>query len=179
MNREIEIKFKIEEPRVIRKKFKEIGAKKLSRVLERNIIFDTKKGNLEKKGQLLRLRKDYKCWITFKGKRVPGQFKDREEFNLEIADLEKMQKVLERLEFYPKEVYEKIRETYQWQNVRIFIDKFYFGWWLEIEGTKRGIRKTIKALDFNISQGSNKNYMELYRDWCRKNKIKPRKKILL
>lgn len=59
-NREIEIKFKIEDPRVIRKKLKEIGAKRLSRTSERNIIFDTKDGRLKKESWLLRLRRDKK-----------------------------------------------------------------------------------------------------------------------
>ncbi len=182
-NREIEIKFKTESPRAIRKKLKEIGAKKLSRTFERNIYFDTKDGRLEKKGWLLRLRRDKENLLTLKWGRAPGKFKEMKEINLEIEDIKKMQKVLEQLGFYPAYVFEKIRETYKWKGVEILIDKLpYIGYWVEIEKIGKGkgdIEKTVKALGLKLSQGSNKSYMELYRDWCRKNKIKPRKKILL
>lgn len=105
------------------------------------------------------------------------------EINIEIENIEKMQKVLEKLGFYPDQIYEKIREAYRWKGVEILIDKLpYIGYWVEIEKIGKGkkdIRDAAQALSLKLSQGSNKNYMELYRDWCRENKIKPRKNILL
>src|SRR5579862_3357735 len=138
MNRETEIKFKIDNLKAFKRGLKKLGAQMvpgLDRVHEENTIFDTPQGGLAKHGQLLRIRtetgggakskKSQKRFIvTFKRpteqpdgsaseRQTVSHYKVREEFELDIADSSMMTKVFEGLGMRGWFRYEKYRTTYR------------------------------------------------------------------
>jgi adenylate cyclase class IV len=80
MKKEIEIKFKIKKPNLIREKLKNLKAEFVGKVFERTIKFDTEKENLKEQGKFLRIRTGFKNVITFKRKisKFDKDFKERE-----------------------------------------------------------------------------------------------------
>lgn len=170
---EIEIKFKIEDIRGLKKKLKTIGAKKIKRYFEYNLALDTKEGKLKKSKALLRLRKAAgKVILGYKRKIPSRKYKQEEEIEVEVSDFEKTKKLLEKLGFYKWFIYEKVREVYHYKNTEIVIDKLPFGTYLEIEGKEKDIKTAIDKLGLDIKQGSTLNYKQLYKQYCKKKGIK-------
>jgi predicted adenylyl cyclase CyaB len=173
---EIEVKHKIKnekEAEKIRKKLKEI-AKQERKEKELNLIFDLPDSSFRKKGFLLRLRKDSENTLTFKsptGKK--GNFKERKETELKIKDFERTQKLLEKMHFSPFFVYEKKREYFELHGTEILLDELPFiGFYLEIEGTKKGITETEKKLGLKEKNRITKNYLQLFLEFKKKHKLK-------
>ena len=166
--KEIEIKFKIKKPDLIRKKLKEKGAKFVGKAFEKTVRFDTKNGDLKKEGKFLRVRTGFKNVITFKKKinKTGKIFKEREELELEISEPEKMKVILENLGFTKKWVMEKYREKWQWGSVEIVIDKLpKMGNFIEIEGSKKAIEKAAKLLGLRLANGITATYWGLWEDY--------------
>jgi len=175
MKKEIELKFKIDGPGLIRRKLKEAGVKFVGKAFERTIKFDTPNDILFKNGKFLRLRTGFKNVITLKIKikSEDKKFKEREEIELEISDLEKMKKILENLGFTKKLIMEKYREKYELGDVEIVIDKLpKMGNFIEIEGSKKAIQKTAKILGLNLKEGITATYWGLWEDYRQKHGLK-------
>ena len=174
MAKEIELKFRIEKPSLIREKLKEVGAKFIGKAFEKTVKFDTKNDNLKRGGKFLRVRTGFKNTITFKRKIGTGdkKFKEREEIEFEISDPEKMKIILENLGFTKKWIMEKYREKWQWGSAEIVIDKLPLGNFIEIEGNKKVIEKTAKVLGLNLKEGITATYWELWENYRRKRGIK-------
>ena len=174
MKKEIEIKFKIKNADVIRKKLKKLGARFLGKTFEKTIKFETKNNDLKKQGKFLRLRTGFKNEITFKRmiNKIDKKFKEREEIEVGISDPEKMKKILENLGFTKKWIMEKYREKWQWGSAEIVIDKLPLGNFIEIEGNKKVIEKTAKVLGLNLKEGITATYWELWENYRKKKGIK-------
>jgi len=173
--KEIEIKFKIDKPDLIREKLKEARAKFIGKAFERTIKFDTKNDDLEKQEKFLRVRTGFENVITFKKKinKVDKNFKEREEIEVEISDPEKMKKILENLGFTKKWVMEKYREKWILGDAEIVIDRLpKMGNFIEIEGSKKAIQKTAKILGLDLKNGITATYWGLWEDYCQKRGIK-------
>ena len=172
--KEIELKFKIDKPDLIRKKLKKERAKFLGKTFERTFKFDTKNNDLKEQGKFLRIRTGFKSTITFKRKIKPKDkdFKEREEIELEISDPEKMKKILENLGFTKKWIMEKYREKWVLGNAEIVIDRLPFGNFIEIEGAKKAIQKTTKLLGLNLKDGITATYWGLWEDYRKSKGIK-------
>jgi len=181
--KEIEIKFKIAKPNLIRKILKKHKAKFIGRAFERTVKFDTKNNDLQRAGKFLRVRTGFKSVITFKRKikskprsreiSLRGKkFKEREEIELEISEPEKMKVILENLGFTKKWIMEKYREKWQWGSAEIVIDKLPFGNFIEIEGSKKTIQKVAKLLGLRLADGITATYWGLWKDYCRRKGIK-------
>lgn len=174
MPKEIEIKFKIGNPARIRKELKKARANFIGKAFERTIRFDTKDKTLEKEGKFLRVRTGFKNVITFKRKiaKKSRGFKEREEIEFEISDPKEMENILGNLGFIRKLIMEKYREKWQWGSAEIVIDKLPFGNFIEIEGSKKSIQKTIKLLGLRLADGLTATYWGLWDDYRRKEGIK-------
>jgi len=172
--KEIELKFKIDESNLIRKKLKEERAKFIGKAFERTIKFDTENKDLEKKEKFLRVRTGFKNVITFKRKikSEDKKFKEREEIELEISDLEKMKKILENLGFTKKLIMEKYREKWQWGSAEVVIDRLPFGNFIEIEGSKKSIQKAAKILGLDLKEGITATYWGLWEDFRKRKGLK-------
>jgi predicted adenylyl cyclase CyaB len=181
MAKEIEIKFKIKNLNLIKRKLKDKKAKFIGKTLERTIKFDTENKDLEKKGKFLRVRTGFKNVITFKRKikRKDTKFKEREEIELEISEPEKMKVILENLGFTKKWMMEKYREKWILGDAEIVIDKLpEMGNFLEIEGNKKSIQKTAKLLGLRLADGITATYWGLWEDYCQRKGIEKEENII-
>jgi len=172
INREIEIKFKIDSPAIIRGKLKNQGAKFIGKAFERTLLFDTSKREFSNSGRFLRIRTGFKNALTFKRKIDNKKFKEREEIEVEISDPEKMKTILEKLGFTKAYIMEKYREKWQFNNAEIDIDKLPFGTFIEIEGSPRTIQKTAKILGLDPQKGITITYQALWEELTKKRGIK-------
>jgi adenylate cyclase class 2 len=175
MKKEIEIKFKIKKPNLIREKLKNLKAEFVGKVFERTIKFDTEKENLKEQGKFLRIRTGVKNVITFKKKisKFDKDFKEREEIEVEISDPIEMEKILENLGFAKKWIMEKYREKWILGKVEISIDKLpRMGYFIEIEGKKGTIQNTAKILGLDFKNKITATYWDLWKDYCQREGIK-------
>jgi len=119
---EVEIKVKISDPHLIRKKFDNNGVYKLS-LNHEDMYFNMPKGlrDFKQTDEALRLRKsiefnrDNKAtsqkinyFITYKGKKIDKTTKTREEIEVKIDEIEDMKNLLKLLGF--REVFTVIKE---------------------------------------------------------------------
>lgn len=138
MGNETEIKLRIEDPRLLQRALKRLGAHPLSkghvRVREENILFDTAESDIAKAGQLLRIRTELP---SAKGKKAAAQrfvvtfkrpvddpsnreaahlhrsYKVREELELEVSDGAMLGRIFAGLGMKGWFRYEKFRSTYK------------------------------------------------------------------
>jgi adenylate cyclase class 2 len=168
---EIELKFKISDIDNIRKRIENIGAEKEERRVEKDVAFD-KDRKLKEKGELLRLRRaDDDVYLTFKSPEDDEDFKEMEEIELKLSDFEKMKEILGRIDFEPQRGFKKDRETWLYKDSEILIDRLSFGNFLEIEGSKKEIREIANLLDLDWGERMTENYLELYKQYCKKKGI--------
>ena len=168
-NIEIEIKIKITNIEEIKKKIISLDFKLIkSKFFEYNIIFDTNKKNLNRKNCLLRLRKkNTQNVLTLKKTplKIPhfSRYKIREEIEIEVTDFEKTKEILSILGFEIFFIYEKYREIYKKNNIKIMIDQTPIGDFIEIEAQETEIDEISRQLGFNKKHYIKKSYYSLYR----------------
>lgn len=169
---EIELKFLIDNPRLVHMILKKHKAKFIGKVFEKTLRFDTPNNELEQMGKFLRIRTGFKNVITFKHKIKNRNFKEREEIELEIEDPIKMRQILENLGFTKVLIMEKYREKWWLNNTEIDIDKLPMGSFVEIEGKPREIRQVAKLLQLDFIKRITDNYWDLWAIFTRRNGIK-------
>lgn len=173
---EIEVKIKI--GKVHLEEFRVIIAKKgfqliENRAFEQNIVFDTPEKILKRNKFLLRLRrKDNKYTVTFK--RPPAaaadstsskisSYKIREETEVEVSDFETVKKIFTGLGYEAVFTYEKYREVFQLENVKLMVDETPIGNFIEIEGPEDAIDRTSRELGFGKDDYITENYRTLFK----------------
>ena len=171
-NHEIEIKFKIDNPNLIRKILKREKMHFIGKAFEKTFRFDTTDKNLEQRGQFLRVRTGFKNVITFKRKIENKKFKEREEIELEISNPEKMMMILENLGFTKILIMEKYREKWRSDDIEIVIDRLPMGMFIEIEGEEKVIKEMVKTLGFDFKDRITGTYWDLWREFSKKENIK-------
>ena len=155
MSFEIEKKYRLtaEQREQILQKLKDVGAKFEGEDFEQNVLY--RGGDLNFKSSILRLRKTAgKAVLTYK-ESLPGEsdIKHRIEQETAVNDGEKMHEILRSIGFVPSLVYEKRRQTWQFETVEVVVDELPFGLFLEIEGSEDTIRQaeeTLEIADFEI-----------------------------
>lgn len=164
-NLEVEVKFLVDDFAVLRERLIALGAVLVSpRTYERNLRFDTSDEDLLARWQLLRLRKDKRARLTFKGpagEDETSEAKVREEIEVVVDNFDKMILILERLGFSPVQEYEKYRETYHLSGVEIVMDETPFGLFVELEGDESGIRAIATRLGLDWTRRVLANYLAL------------------
>jgi predicted adenylyl cyclase CyaB len=170
MSIETETKFKIDSPASMKKRLKTIGAKFLSKNIEKDIYYRPQ--SCHKAGFISRFRTIGNEGIfTIKdslGKRLrkSGAFKIRNELEVKVADAEKFEKMLRILGFKPMFCKEKIREIYSWKNAKITIDELpLIGCYSEIEGPRSRIIEAASLLGLDMQKAIPDTYMELLADY--------------
>ena len=159
---EIEAKFYLRHLEDIRKRVIAHDALlKTTRLLERNLRFDTPDRELAGKKHVLRLRQDNRTTLTFK--RPSVQVETRDEFEIEIDDFESGRKILEALGYVVTALYEKYRETYQIDLVQVMLDELPFGCFVEVEGPSiESIRQMSDQLGLPWERRVQASYVELF-----------------
>jgi adenylate cyclase class 2 len=161
---EIEVKFYLGEPEVIRQRIERLGGDPLGRVFEHNIRFDDAGDTLRKRDMLLRLRRDDRVRLTFKAPpdNPDRSFKIHREVETQVGDFDACRQILEALGFHARQTYEKWRETFVLGNTKLLIDETPFGVFLEIEGEKPAIRTLSGDLGLPWEERIVLNYLQIF-----------------
>jgi adenylate cyclase class 2 len=146
---ELEVKYHINDLSRCQESLQSLGAVLAKpRILEKNLRFDTPRGELTKKEQALRLRQDDAAKVTYKGPSMDEQgARLRQEYEFSVSDFQAAKKLFEALGFQVFMLYEKFRTTYRFEGVEIVLDEMPYGDFLEIEGPDaQGIAAVSRSL---------------------------------
>ena len=202
-HREVEIKLRVDDLAALRRKLRALGARLRHRVHELNILFDTPQQRLRKKGQLLRLRLEYRpgatkvplrSLLTYKGpglgpagtpapgllpgtsNRFPHRYKVREEVETPVTEPARLVQIFGAIGLLPSFRYEKYRATYRLPRLRgllVELDETPIGVFLELEGSPRLIDQASRLLGFTPGDYLLSSYAALYFDFCRRQRTPP------
>jgi len=198
-DQEVEVKLRVADLAGLRRRLARLGLRPTAagRVYERNILFDTPRGDLAKHGQLLRVRRvapasgsrgapraHLGAQLTYKGpaeQAAPadaarvGRYKVRQELEVGVADPEQVGRILEALGLRGWFRYEKYRTSFRlpgsfrWAGgLQVELDETPIGSFLELEGPPQAIDRAAKLLGYAPSNYIAKSYLALYLDQCRK-----------
>jgi adenylate cyclase class 2 len=162
---EQEAKFRIGDPFGMRMRIEQSGAELiLDHQQEMNTRFDRADGSMKAAHEVLRLRKDQKVRLTYKGPAKEGtEVSVRTEIEMVVDNAEAATAFLENLGFNEIEKYEKYRTTYHLDNVEIVLDELPYGHFIEIEGQDEEKIKNIAAtLNLNWEKRCKISYLELF-----------------
>src|SRR6056297_3182768 len=111
---EIEVKFFLEDAKVMEKQVKALGAEFQKAVDETNIRFETRDNALFSNKSLLRLRRADQTTLTYKAETGQAQtdYKIHTEYEVTVDNFEMMHSILKSLGFHAAQVYEKHRTSY-------------------------------------------------------------------
>jgi adenylate cyclase class 2 len=151
---EIEAKMRVKSLDAVREKLKQTGATQKSRVVEVNTFFDTEDRSLLAADQGLRLRVnrpvdggDASYIITFKGPRLHGQLKSRDETELVVASDRDAISLLQCLGFSRVRSFEKRRESWSLQDCKVELDELpNLGSFVEVEGPSDEVVMKVRDL---------------------------------
>jgi len=163
---ELEVKFYLNDLGALERKLKSLGATLVQpRIFEINLRFDTRDGELNQGGRVLRLRQDAQAVLTYKGPSQPRQdVSIRQEIEFTVSDFTAARHFLEALGFQVAVTYEKYRTTYMMETVEIVLDEMPFGDFIEIEGPDpSSIQDIAVKLGLNWEARCTESYMGLFR----------------
>jgi len=169
-NKEIEIKFRVDDVRALTRRLRATKFRLATPPThEMNTLYDLPGLTLRKRGELLRLRKYGKTWVlTHKAKAAVGRHKSRVETETAVADGAKMDGILQALGFRPKFRYEKFRAEWSGSKGQVVVDETPIGNFGEIEGPSRWIDRTAKALGISPEHYITDTYAGLFFAWKRR-----------
>ena len=141
MQKEIEIKFRVENLRALARKLRAAGFRlKTPRTHEMNTLYDLPGGVLRRRKELLRLRKYGSSWtLTHKSGSKVGRHSSRRELETRVSDGKKMDAILHALGYSPSFRYEKFRAEWADGQGQVVVDHTPIGDFCEIEGRPRWI----------------------------------------
>ena len=164
-NLEVEVKFLVPDLAAFRERLQTAGAQlQQGRIYEHNIRYDNAWNGLLSRARLLRLRQDKIARLTFKGEpaeTVESEVKVREELEIEVSDFATAAAILERIGFEQRQVYEKYRETFRFEEVEVVLDEMPFGNFVELEGEEQAIRRAADKLALDWERRILDNYLAL------------------
>jgi len=162
---ESEIKIPVADLDSIRHRLEERGADILSpRHDEVNILFDTRDGSLAANGRVLRVRRSGETsLLTFKGPASwDGAVKQRQEIELEISSSRTISELLHALGYAPWMRYEKKRESWILDGVRIELDHTPMGDFVELEGPSAELEEMARELGLDPGEAATGSYISLW-----------------
>lgn len=172
---EVEIKLRVNNLAAMRRKLAGLGARRIRRVHERNLLFDTPDGELRRAGKLLRLRWNngdavltFKAPVRKKEGRAP-RFKVRREIEFAV-DAPWMQQVLAAAGLVAGFRYEKYRTSFRMpraNRVKVELDETPIGCFVELEGEPHAIDRLARRLGYARGDYITANYLALYLMDCR------------
>lgn len=161
VKQEIEVKLPVRDLDRVRDRLRAAGARDEGGSDEENIVFD-REGALRSRGELLRLRRDRRVRLTWKGPAVArAGVKSREEAEIEVGDFDGCRAILERLGYRPAVTYAKHRETWEMDGVEVALDRLAFGDFVEIEGDEDRIDAVAGQLGLDLAAALQDNYVRL------------------
>jgi adenylate cyclase class 2 len=164
---ETEIKFLVHNPDELRQRLIEASFHEITpRTHEMNTLYDTPARDLQKRGELLRIRKYGDSWLlTHKSKGGTSRHKSRVEVETNIADGEKLGTIFRSLGYQPTFRYEKFRAEWTDGKGHVVIDETPIGDIAEIEGAPEWIDHVAESLGVDEKDYITKNYATLFFEW--------------
>ena len=161
---ELEVKFYISRRNELEMKLNKFGQVIAPRVLEVNLRFDTPDRSLTAMGKVLRLRRDTRSRVTYKGEgKLEGGAYLRRELEFTVSDFDTTRMLFEALGFEIYTIYEKYRTTYRMNNVEVVVDELPTGDFLEIEGAdSESIKRAAQLLGLNWEAGIMESYTVMF-----------------
>jgi len=168
-NREIEIKFRVDDEQALARKLRAAGFHlKTRRTHEMNTLYDLPGQVLRQRKQLLRIRKYGSEWtLAHKSKGKVGRHSSRQELETQVSDGRKVDAILRALGYAPSFRYEKFRAEWTDGKGQVVVDETPIGNFCEIEGPSRWIESVAKRLGVRREQYITKNYATLFAEWKR------------
>lgn len=162
---EIEVKFYIRSPQRLHQRLLVLGAEEVRpRGYELNLRFDYPDRRLTREHRVLRLRRDVKAMLTYKGPAQPDlPVSTRREIEVEVDDFDVARHLLEALGLEVSVIYEKWRTTYRLGTAEVVIDEMPYGIFCEIEGPDAAtIETTARRLGLNWDTRVRQSYLALF-----------------
>lgn len=162
---EIEVKFYVVDLHGVGERLRLLGADLVRpRVHEVNLRFDTPAGDLRQARKVLRLRRDERIRLTYKGPARPGEaVAIRQEIELEVDSFDAARYFLEALGYQVCAMYEKYRTTYTVDEVEVVLDEMPYGNFVEIEGPDAAAIEIMAAvLKLDFAARCTESYLELF-----------------
>jgi adenylate cyclase class 2 len=162
---EIEVKIKVQRLEPLRREIMGLPATlEAERAFERNIVFDSARGELRERGMLLRLRRTGDCAILTLKAPVQGDscYKIREETEVAVSDFAAAEKIIGALGFRVFFIYEKYREVFDAGGARIMIDETPIGAFIEVEGDPERIDDVAARLGYAANDYIRDSYYQLF-----------------
>jgi adenylate cyclase, class 2 len=166
-NKEVEIKFRVDKVRALATQLRRAGFQQVTpRTREQNTLYDLPGRVLQKRGDVLRLRKYGNQWVlTHKAKSKTGRHKSRIELETGISDGAKLEKILRSLGYEATFRYEKFRAEWSDGQGHVVVDETPIGSFGEIEGPARWIDRTAELIGIDRKSYITQSYVELFFTW--------------
>jgi adenylate cyclase, class 2 len=162
---EIEVKFYLADMAAFRARVAKAGAGLVTpRVHELNLRFDTPERTLTRLQRVLRLRKDERSRITYKGPAEPGMaVAVRQEIEFEVSDFEAARQMLAALGYEVSVIYEKFRTTFRLETGEVVLDELPYGNFVEIEAPDSAtVQRLADSLNLNWEHRITDSYLALF-----------------
>jgi adenylate cyclase class 2 len=174
MPQEVEIKFRVDNPRALARQLRASGFRLVTkRTHEMNTLYDLPGDVLRKRKELLRIRKYGSEWtMTFKRGTKRGRHSSRVELETKLENGKTLDSILRALGYAPSFRYEKFRAEWTDSKGHVVVDDTPIGSFCEIEGPARWIDATAKKLHVSPSDYITKNYATLFAEWKQQSKSK-------
>ena len=169
-----EVKFELKDNEDIIRKLRKKRAVLIGGFKEKTTRYDDENGNYEKDGKFIRVRSGLKNIISFKEKLDDSKddtILKRNDIEVEIGDISKMQYILEVMGLKKTCTMEKYRLKWKFEDVDLNVDELPFGLFLEIHGEEEQIAKVMEELELareNIVPGT---YWDIFEKYKRSNNI--------
>jgi len=161
---EVEVKVHLEDLAALADKLRKSGFHLVTpRTHEMNTLYDTPKGTLRSRGELLRIRKYGETWkVTHKAKGNAGKHKTRLETETKVQDGEALARIFGSIGLIPSFRYEKFRTEWSDGTGHVVLDETPIGNIAEIEGPPDWIDATAAKLDISHSDYSTDSYAQMF-----------------
>ncbi len=162
---EVEVKYRVQSIELIRPGLEALGARYIETRIEEDVYFNSPMRNFAETDEALRLRRhsDGTVVLTYKGPRLGGKGKTREEINVVVGDFNAMYEILRKLGFVEVARVVKKREVYVYENFTISLDKVEgLGDFVEIETVVTSEDLIGRGIEEVLSLGDR---LGLSRDW--------------
>jgi adenylate cyclase class 2 len=166
---EIEVKFYVRKLESLPARVLQAGGQLLApRTYEYNLRFDTTDRSLENSGRLLRLRREQRCYLTYKADtHVENGALRQREIELEVGDFDICLRLIQGLGYEIVFIYEKYRTTYACGGCRVMLDELPLGQFVEIEGDRPEIEELAGKLGLKWQCAIPRSYHALFEDMRR------------
>lgn len=134
--------------------------------------YDTENSSLEKSGKFVRTREGFKKVVSLKEKTSENtKLFERDEFEVEIDDIENMQIILQKIGLKPVLKMEKYRLKWNLNGIKLNVDELPFGLYLEIHGSEKNIDYIMKKIGIETEEKIVATYWDIYNKYKKENKI--------